>query len=63
MSPLAHTIVRDWLTSDHEERCVKSGSIFRDKTYKSDEAANVDGIVSTIGFPLVGGPAGSVSNV
>lgn len=59
----AHTIVRDWLTSDHEERSVKSGRIVRDKSYKSNEAVSVDGIVSTIGFPLVGGPAGSVSSV
>ena len=58
----AHTIVRDWLTSDHEEQRVKKGSIVRDSTYKDGEAVNVDAIVSSIGFPLVGGPAGSVSN-
>lgn len=58
----AHTIVRDWLTSDHEEQRVKKGSIVRDSTYKDGEAVNVDAIVSSIGFPLVGGPVGSVSN-
>jgi magnesium chelatase subunit H len=59
----AHTIVRDWLTSHHEEEGVKNGSIVRDSTFKSGEAVVVDGIVSSIGFPLVGGPAGSVSIV
>ena len=56
----AHTIVRDWLTSNHEMEGVKSGSIVRDSTYKSNEATSVEAIVSTIGFPLVGGPAGSM---
>jgi magnesium chelatase subunit H len=56
----AHTIVRDWLTSHHEEEGVKNGSIVRDSTFKSGEAVVVDGIVSSIGFPLVGGPAGSM---
>jgi hypothetical protein len=41
---------------------VKNGSIVRDSTFKSGEAVAVDGIVSSIGFPLVGGPAGSVSS-
>lgn len=59
----AHTIVRDWLTSDHEIHGVEKGTIVRDSTYKANEAVAVDGIVSTIGFPLVGGPAGSVSNL
>ena len=45
----AHTIVRDWLTSEHEVEGVKDGSIVRDSTYKSNEAVSVDGIVSTIG--------------
>ena len=56
----AHTIVRDWLTSEHEIEGVKHGSIVRDSTYKQNEATSVDAIVSTIGFPLVGGPAGSM---
>jgi magnesium chelatase subunit H len=59
----AHTIVRDWLTSDKEMEGVKQGSVVRDSTYKSGEAVKVDAIVSTIGFNLVGGPAGSVRDV
>lgn len=56
----AHTIVRDLLTSQHEIEGVARGTIVRDKTYQSAKAVRVDGIVSTIGFPLVGGPAGSM---
>ncbi|KAL7468553.1 hypothetical protein ACHAXS_008781 [Conticribra weissflogii] len=56
----AHTIVRDWLTSQHEIDGVSKGVISRDSTYKPDEATSVDAVVSTIGFPLVGGPAGSM---
>jgi magnesium chelatase subunit H len=56
----AHTIVRDWLTSQHEIEGVSRGTIVRDSTYKPKEAISVDAIVSTIGFPLVGGPAGSM---
>ena len=56
----AHTIVRDWLTSEHEIEGVSRGTIVRDSTYKPNEAVSVDAIVSTIGFPLVGGPAGSM---
>ncbi len=56
----AHTIVRDVLTSDHEINGVAKGTIVRDTTYQPSQAAKVDAIVSTIGFPLVGGPAGSM---
>ena len=56
----AHTIVRDLLTSDHEINGVAKGTIVRDTTYQPSQAAKVDAIVSTIGFPLVGGPAGSM---
>lgn len=56
----AHTIVRDFLTSDHEINGVAKGTIVRDTTYQPSQAAKVDAIVSTIGFPLVGGPAGSM---
>jgi len=48
----AHTVVRDLLTSKllpHQEQKLKSKN-----------AVMVDAIVSTIGFPLVGGPAGSM---
>lgn len=56
----AHTIVRDLLTSDYEISGVAAGTIVRDTTYQPSQAAKVDAIVSTIGFPLVGGPAGSM---
>lgn len=56
----AHTIVRDLLTSDHEEAIVRNGEFVRDPTYRPADAVKVDGIVNTIGFPLVGGPAGSM---
>ena len=56
----AHAIVRDWLTSDREVKKVMSGAATREPTYKPNEAAGVDAVVNTIGFPLVGGPAGSM---
>ena len=56
----AHTIVRDLLTSRHEIDGVDRGAIKRDGTYQPYGATRVDAIVSTIGFPLVGGPAGSM---
>ena len=46
----AHTVVRDLLTTKWET----------DKSNLKKGHAEVDAIVSTIGFPLVGGPAGSV---
>jgi magnesium chelatase subunit H len=54
----AHTIVRDMLTSDYEQKRRASGVIEVD-SLKSD-ATIVDAVVSTVGFPLVGGPAGSM---
>ena len=54
----AHTIVRDMLTSDHEQQMRAKGVIEVD-SLKTD-AAVVDAVVSTVGFPLVGGPAGSM---
>ncbi|MCP9818257.1 magnesium chelatase subunit H [Synechococcus sp. Cruz-9H2] len=45
-----HMAVRDWMTSPAEIAAGTSGR----------EAVVVDAIVSTIGFPLVGGPAGSM---
>lgn len=55
-----HTIVRDMLTSEHEIQGVKNGSIIRADSFQSNKAVSVDVIVNTIGFPLVGGPAGSM---
>lgn len=56
----AHTIVRDWLTTAEEMKQVSTGKIKRASTYDSGKAVTVDAIVNTIGFPLVGGPAGSM---
>ena len=46
----AHTIVRDQLTSAYE---IEHGS-------PPQKAVAVDGIINTIGFPLVGGPGGTM---
>lgn len=56
----AHTIVRDLLTSEHEIEQVRRGKVRRDDTYRPTDAVSVDAIVNTVGFPLVGGPAGSM---
>jgi len=56
----AHTIVRDLLTSNEEERMVREGKVVRDSSFDFGRAVTVDAIVNTIGFPLVGGPAGSM---
>ena len=53
-----HVAVRDWMTTDHEQVQRSLGNIQTPSL--SDEAMRVDAIVSTIGFPLVGGPAGSM---
>ena len=53
-----HTIVRDWLTTDYEIQQRQRG-IIKTPSLTAD-AVKVDAIVSTIGFPLVGGPAGSM---
>ena len=46
----AHTVVRDLLTTKYE----------KDRGSLKKGFVEVDAIVSTIGFPLVGGPAGSI---
>jgi len=53
-----HVAVRDWLTTDYEQG-QRSRDNFQTPSL-SKEAVRVDAIVSTIGFPLVGGPAGSM---
>ncbi|WP_416670809.1 magnesium chelatase subunit H [Egbenema bharatensis] len=53
-----HVAVRDWLTTSHEQSQRQQGTI--ETASLSPEAVQVDAIVSTIGFPLVGGPAGSM---
>ncbi len=50
----AHMAVRDWMTSDSELAAQEGGGRERSR------AVPVAAIVSTIGFPLVGGPAGSM---
>ncbi len=53
-----HVAVRDWLTTDYEQTQRAAGQV--EFPSLSDQAVRVDAIVSTIGFPLVGGPAGSM---
>ena len=53
-----HVIVRDWLTTDYEQSQRQQGN--KEILSLKDDAVKVDAIVSTIGFPLVGGPAGSM---
>ncbi|KAG1670953.1 hypothetical protein FOA52_011388 [Chlamydomonas sp. UWO 241] len=57
----AHTVVRDLLTTTYEQANIAAGR--REgvsPTLRSRDAATVDVVVSTIGFPLVGGPAGTM---
>jgi magnesium chelatase subunit H len=71
----AHMAVRDWLTSTTEQTLIQSGqtasSLMGRRVEQTRQAAGVgatlspdaiavDAIVSTIGFPLVGGPAGTM---
>ncbi|EFA72470.1 Hydrogenobyrinic acid a,c-diamide cobaltochelatase, partial [Raphidiopsis brookii D9] len=53
-----HVAVRDWMTTDYERKERQKGNI--ETPSLSTEAVKVDILVSTIGFPLVGGPAGSM---
>ncbi|GAB4198386.1 MAG: magnesium chelatase subunit H [Coleofasciculaceae cyanobacterium] len=53
-----HVAVRDWMTSTHETTQRQLGNV--ETPSLSSDAVAVDAIVSTIGFPLVGGPAGSM---
>ncbi len=53
-----HVAVRDWMTTAYETGQRKQGK--RETLSLSEDAVEVDAIVSTIGFPLVGGPAGSM---
>lgn len=56
--------VRDQLTSEHEQALYSHGGPKPAKNAAAgrpqDDAVKVDIIVSTIGFPLVGGPAGTM---
>ncbi len=53
-----HVVVRDWLTTEYEQAQREQGN--KEILSLSEDAVKVDAIVSTIGFPLVGGPAGSM---
>jgi magnesium chelatase subunit H len=53
-----HVAVRDWLTTTYEQEQREQGN--KETLSLSEEAVKVEAIVSTIGFPLVGGPAGSM---
>ena len=53
-----HVAVRDLMTTGYEQAQRALGNI--ECASLSKEAVLVDAIVSTIGFPLVGGPAGSM---
>ncbi|MBF2080215.1 MAG: magnesium chelatase subunit H [Synechococcales cyanobacterium T60_A2020_003] len=53
-----HVAVRDLMTTAYEQARRAIGQ--NDTPSLSDQAVCVDAIVSTIGFPLVGGPAGSM---
>lgn len=53
-----HAAVRDWMTTEHEIQQRKNGHT--EILSLSPDAVEVNIIVSTIGFPLVGGPAGSM---
>ena len=53
-----HVAVRDWMTTAYETDQRQQGKI--ETPSLSPEAVEVDAVVSTIGFPLVGGPAGSM---
>lgn len=53
-----HVAVRDLMTTDYEQQQRDLG--INATLSLSDQAVKVDAIVSTIGFPLVGGPAGSM---
>lgn len=53
-----HVAVRDWMTTAHEQTQRSHGQVAIPSLSK--QAIRVDAIVSTIGFPLVGGPAGSM---
>ncbi|MBE9077411.1 magnesium chelatase subunit H [Romeria aff. gracilis LEGE 07310] len=55
----AHVAVRDLLTTAHEQTQRAQGKT--EFPSLSADAVSVDAIVSTIGFPLVGGPAGSMA--
>ncbi|MBL1208396.1 magnesium chelatase subunit H [Geminocystis sp. GBBB08] len=60
-----HVAVRDWITTDYEQENINNrfkpiASLSKPIASLSKDAVKVDAVISTIGFPLVGGPAGSM---
>lgn len=56
-----HIAVRDWMTSASERAAEgDGGGHSHSHSHSRRQAVAVEAIVSTIGFPLVGGPAGSM---
>ena len=53
-----HVAVRDWMTTAYEQSQRQQGN--KEILSLKNDAVEVDAIVSTLGFPLVGGPAGSM---
>ncbi|HEY9845617.1 MAG TPA: magnesium chelatase subunit H, partial [Candidatus Caenarcaniphilales bacterium] len=53
-----HVAVRDWMTTRYETSQRQQGQV--EIPSLSQDAVQVEAIVSTIGFPLVGGPAGTM---
>ena len=51
-----HVAVRDWMTTDYEQEQRERGN--KEILSLKKDAVRVDAIVSTIGFPLVGGACG-----
>lgn len=56
----AHTVVRDLLTSTAEQAALARGETGNISPTLARGAVKVDCLLSTIGFPLVGGPAGTM---
>eukprot|EP01038_Epipyxis_sp_PR26KG_P011025 gene11025-14806_t len=54
-----HTVVRELFTTHHEQEILKNSNLDWEL---SRECTRVDAIINTIGFPLVGGPAGSMES-
>lgn len=57
----AHVQVRDLLTSATEQAAKQRGGRAAVSSSLRSDAVSVEAIVNTIGFPLVGGPAGKKS--
>ena len=54
----AHTVLRDQLTTTHEQKLIAEGK--HSSSSLRWNAVVIDAVINTIGFPLVGGPAGTM---